>query len=175
MLQLKISDFYANTNFDFSLSSKIKWSKNIMEERESPKQIILGSSDPLVCSLLNLAIYLDIDFPSSQGRSGKLYSDFLTHELVRHLLVLVLNDNRCSKLKKDGLTGTHSFWKSPATYACWLGFLRDFVNLRGRWRRRKAIFDSYITTTLPYPDAFTVAKLCGPLGDCKYALRSQLN
>ena len=30
-----------------------------MEERESSEQIILGSSDPLVCPLLNLAIYLE--------------------------------------------------------------------------------------------------------------------
>ena len=171
MLQLQISDFYANTNFDFSLSSKIKWSKNIMEERESPEQIILGSSDPLVCPLLNLAIYLETAFPSSQGRSGKLYGDFLTHESVRRLLVLVLNDDRCSKLKKGGPIGTHSFRKGPATYACWSRVSRDFVNRRGRWRRRKAIVDSYIATTLPYPDAFTAAKLCGPLGACKYALR----
>ena len=171
MLQLKTSDFYANTNFDFSLSSKLKWSKNIIEERESPEQIILASSDSLVCPFLNLAIYLETAFPSSQGRSGKLYGDFLTHESVRHLLVLVLNDERCSKLKKGDPIGTHSFRKGPATYACWSGVLRDFVNQRGMWRQRKAIVDSYRATTLPYPDAFTVAKLCGQLGACKYALK----
>jgi len=171
MLQLQISDFYANTNFDFSLSSKIKWSKNIMEERESPEQIILGSSDPLVCPLLNLAIYLETALSSSQGRSGKLFGDFLTHESVRRLLVSVLNDDSCSKLRKGGPIGTHSFRKGPATYACRSGVSRDFVNRRGRWRRRKAIVDSYIATTLPYPDAFTAAKLCGPLGACKYALK----
>ena len=62
MLQLQISDFYANINFDFSLLSEIKWSKNIMEERESSEQIIFGSSDPLVCPLLNLAIFGDSSF-----------------------------------------------------------------------------------------------------------------
>ena len=45
------------------------------------------------------------------------------------------------------------------------------MNQRGRWRRRKAIVDSYIATTLPYPDAFTAAKLCGSLRACKYALK----
>ena len=80
--------------------------------------IILGSSDLLVCPLLNLAIYLETAFPSSQGRSGKLYSDFLTHELVQHLVVLVLNNDRCPKLKKGGPIGTHRFRKGPATYAC---------------------------------------------------------
>ena len=82
MLQLQISHFYADTNFDFSLLSKIKYSKNIMEERESPEQIILRSSDPLVYPLLNLAIHLEAAHSSSKGRSGKLFGDFLTHELV---------------------------------------------------------------------------------------------
>ena len=90
---------------------------------------------------------------------------------MRHQLVLVLNDDRCSKLKKGGPIGTHSFRKGPATYACRSGVSRDFVNRRGRWRQRKAIVDSYIATTLPYPDAFTAAKLCGPLGACKYAIK----
>ena len=130
-----------------------------MEERESPKQIILGSSDPLVFPLLNLAIYLETAFPSSQGRSGKLYSDFLTHESVRRLLVFFLNNERCSKLKKGGLIGTHSFRNGPTTYAYQSGVSRDFVNQRGRWRWRKAIVDSYVTTTLPYPDTFTAAEL----------------
>ena len=104
-------------NFDSSLSSKIKWSKNILEERGSPEQIIMGSADPLVCPLLNLAsIYLETALCSSQGRSGKLYGQ------------------------------------------------------RGRRRQRKAIVDSYMATTLPYPDAFTAAKLCGLLGLCKNAI-----
>ena len=142
-----------------------------MEERESPEQIIMGSSDPLVCPLLNLGIYIETALSSSQGRSGKLFGDFLTHESVRRLLISVLNDDRCSKLKKGGPIGTHSFRKGPATYACRSGVSRDFVNRRGRWRRRKAIVDNYIATTLPYPDAFTAAKLCGPLGACKYAVK----
>ena len=96
--------------------------------------IILGSSDLLVCPLLNLAIYLETAFPSSQGRSGKLYGIFLTRESVRRLLVSVLNDDRSSKLKKGGLIGTHSFRNGPTTYAYQSGVSRDFVNQRGRWR-----------------------------------------
>lgn len=89
-----------------------------MEERKSPEQIILGSSHPLVCPLLNLGIYLETAISSSQDCSGKLYVDFLTHESVRRLLVSVFNDERCSKLKKGGPIETHSFRKGSATYAC---------------------------------------------------------
>ena len=94
------------------------------------------------------------------------------HELVQRLLVLVLNDESCSKLRKGGpIIGTHSFQKSAATYDYWSGVSRDFVNQRDKWRQRKAMVDSYHVTTLPYPNAFTAAKLCGPLGACKYALK----
>ena len=35
------------------------WSKNILDEREAPEQILLGSNDDRLCVLLNLAVYLE--------------------------------------------------------------------------------------------------------------------
>ena len=37
----------------------LNWSKNIREERDCPMQIVFGAMDPLVCPLLNLAIWLE--------------------------------------------------------------------------------------------------------------------
>ena len=142
-----------------------------MEEMESPKQISLGASDPLVCPMLNLSIYLETAFTSSQDRSGKLYSDFLTYELVQFLVVLARNDDMCSKLKNCCPLGIPSFQKGPATHVCQSGVSRGFFKQMGRWKQGKAIVDSYIVTTLPYPGTFTAAKLCEPLGASKCALK----
>ena len=36
------------------------------------------------------------------------------------------------------------------------------------------ILDTYIGTTLPYPDACTAAALCGPEGTCKYKVKTTI-
>ena len=38
---------------------KVRWSKNITQERDTPEQIILGSIDIHLCPLLNLVINLE--------------------------------------------------------------------------------------------------------------------
>ena len=58
-------------------------------------------------SLLNLAIYFETDLSSSQDNSGNLISDFLTHELVQHLLQLTLNDEILWMNVADGGKGRH--------------------------------------------------------------------
>ena len=51
-----------NTCEPAALSVKMNWSKNIREERDCPIQILFGAMDPLVCPLLNLAIWLEGGF-----------------------------------------------------------------------------------------------------------------
>ena len=41
-----ISELYAHDSFDFALRGRLCCSKNVMEEREAPSQIILGANDP---------------------------------------------------------------------------------------------------------------------------------
>ncbi len=43
-----------------SLVSCICWSKNVMEERHSPRRMIFGSMDTRYCVLLSLGIYLEV-------------------------------------------------------------------------------------------------------------------
>ena len=45
--------------FPETIKSKMRQSINILEERESPNQIIIGSMDWTYCVLLSLAIYLE--------------------------------------------------------------------------------------------------------------------
>ncbi|KAG9397783.1 hypothetical protein AC1031_016633 [Aphanomyces cochlioides] len=64
--------------------------------------------------------------------------------------------------------GTHSLRKGAATYGSRSGLSKDFVNRRGRWRTRKAVVDTYIDNTQPYPDACAAAVLTGPQGPRRY-------
>ncbi len=59
VMKLKKSTMSFNLQYPFSLMIKMCWSKNIQEERESPVQTLLGSMDPLICLLLNLAAFLE--------------------------------------------------------------------------------------------------------------------
>jgi hypothetical protein len=43
----------------FALQTKVSWSKNVMEERDCPDQILLGSNDTDFCVLLALSCYLE--------------------------------------------------------------------------------------------------------------------
>jgi hypothetical protein len=46
-------------NFDFAIKTKVRWSKNVHEERKCPDQILLGSMDARTCVIFHLAIYLE--------------------------------------------------------------------------------------------------------------------
>ncbi|CAK4785172.1 unnamed protein product, partial [Aphanomyces euteiches] len=71
--------------------------------------------------------------------------------------------------------GTHSLRKGAATYGSRSGLTKDYVNRRGRWRTRKAMVDTYIDNTQPYPDACAAAVLAGPNGPCRYVLKHGLS
>ena len=43
--------------YNFALMTKVRWSKNIAEERGCPDQILLGSMDHSMCLLISLSIY----------------------------------------------------------------------------------------------------------------------
>ena len=48
----------------------MRWSKNVLEERHCPSQIILGASDPDFCALLNVGLYLESIFPTEINDEG---------------------------------------------------------------------------------------------------------
>ena len=61
--QLILNELYARGLFPFALYGRMRWSKNVLEERHCPSQIILGSSDSNFCVLLNIGLYLESQFP----------------------------------------------------------------------------------------------------------------
>ena len=171
MCHFRFSDLTSNPSFKFALSCQLRWSKNIMEERDSPQQIILGSMDPRVCPLLNLIHYIEHSNQNNLLQEGEefLFGAKGTSDQVRKLLMVLFEDPSFKRLVA-GLLGTHSFRKGPATYASRCGLARDVISRRGRWKGGKRMVDTYIDINLPVPDAMAASKLCGPDGACKYVL-----
>ena len=59
MVHMKFCNLTPNIEFPFSIKSKLRWSKNIREEREVPEQIVVSSNDSLIDLLLNLGVYIE--------------------------------------------------------------------------------------------------------------------
>ena len=171
MCHFRFSDITSNPSFHFALSCQLRWSKNIMEERDSPQQIILGAMDPRVCPMMNLIHYIEYSKLNNLLQEGEfLFGEKGTSEQVRKQLIGLFEDPDFKQLAV-GLLGTHSFRKGPATYASRCGLSRDVISRRGRWKGGKQMVDTYIDINLPVPDAMAASKLCGPDGACKYILR----
>ena len=60
IMKMKFENLISNMNYNFALNVKICWSKNIIEERDSPVQIVIGSMDERIGTLLHLSIYLEL-------------------------------------------------------------------------------------------------------------------
>ena len=56
--QFMLNELRGHDLFPFALCGRMRWSKNVLEERHCPSQIILGSNDPDFCVLMNLGLYL---------------------------------------------------------------------------------------------------------------------
>ncbi len=62
-----VADWCPYPEFNFALVTKLCWSKNFMDERDCPNQIILGAKDWHYCVLLGLAIHLETWIASGAG------------------------------------------------------------------------------------------------------------
>ena len=67
---LKKENIEISSEFPWTLTAKFRWSKNVHEERDCPKQIMLGADDPTYCVLLALAIFLESWIENGGGTVG---------------------------------------------------------------------------------------------------------
>lgn len=168
MMKLRRTDITANLEHPQTLCAQMRWSKNITEERESPRQILLGSMDEKMCVLLNRAIYLelsadaDCEFLFGNGSDGDRAIRAGLKEIIDAL-----------GAASAGNIGTHSVRKGPATYCARCGMPKDDIESRGRWRGAKRQVDTYVDIQRPYPDARVAACLCGPCGPAIYKATNQ--
>ena len=54
---LKKENIEQSAEYPWTITGRLRWSKNVLEERDCPKQIILGAGDPRYCVLLALSIF----------------------------------------------------------------------------------------------------------------------
>ena len=167
-MKLSTTTVLLNYSAPFTLYIKMVWSKNIRSERESPTQIMFASMDPIVCPLLNLAVFMETVGTEGGllfGRSAKTAANFLKQVYSSPLFTS----------QRPGKLGTHSMRKGPATYASRFGCQKDWINQRGRWRGGKQQVDTYIDVFQPYPDARVAGVLCGVRGPCMYKAKAGTN
>lgn len=132
-MNFTVSDLTPNPEYPGTLECKMCWSKNVVEERDAPDQIVLGADNSNFCPLLALAIHLD-----SAIRTGMMNEQsrlFIVNKTTTsdHLNRVIREDDfpRFDQLP----LGTHSIRKFPSTYARRNGYTRDDVDYRGRWKR----------------------------------------
>jgi hypothetical protein len=181
LTNLETNDLRSHPLFGtFALQTKVSWSKNVMEERSCPDQILIGAADTDFCVLLALGCYLESRLTAhQQGRF--LFGDRDTDTEPDRM-----NDRYCSILRncwKDpefqelvsqvkGSLGSHSGRKFPATWCAEHGCPNNEVEVRGRWKGQKngSVVNRYISVEqLP-----TDAKLAGVLavgGPIRYKLK----
>ena len=178
-----LSELATHDVHPFALKARMCWSKNVMEERQAPSQIILGSHDPDFCTLLNVGLYLEEMYPTEVNADGELncFSISSTPASSKARVSRILKEifdseefkalfgNHSLSTGLDTWLGSHSLRKLVATHARRNGCSRDEIDLRGRWKKSKRTVDAYLDTTIPYPDAKVAASICigGPI---KYQL-----
>jgi len=181
---METKSIHVHPKFDFALETSMMWSKNVLEERDCPPQIMLGAANPVFCILLSLALFLEERFHCFGTNSKYLYTEDLDEgapkRAVKSYSTMVrdkvfLNGRfRAVSSSTRGLLGMHSFRKFPATWAAMLGATQDEVDTsRGRWKKGRGgrVSSRYINPHQPYSDG----KVCGLLcvdGPVKYALKT---
>jgi hypothetical protein len=166
--------------YDFAMPTKVRWSKNVMEERTCPDQILLGSMDPIFCILANLGLYLEsylCNYPQSRylfiAHEANTGPKNLIQTYRTRLENVVIKNPAFQALSPadSGGVGTHSYRKFPSQYAIDKGASPDDVEIRGRWKKRgRCIVFRYINPGQVYTDAKVESLLCvgGPV---KYQLK----
>jgi len=168
----------------FALEIEMFWSKNVMDERDCPPQILLGAMDPDFCILLALAVYLETRLAEQGGNNLYLFATENDDEAPKRSLATftkAINKKVFENREFQGLSGmtpgklgTHSNRKFPATWATLMGALQHEIEVRGRWKaaRGSRVSSRYINPEQPFIDARVAALLCVD-GPVKYEGKSE--
>jgi len=118
-----------------------------------------------LCVLLNVGVYLEHMFPTEMNGEGLVTclsiakKSYNTKKRAGKILSEIFTSDDFETSFGDGRTsvgnvfGSHSLRKCAATHARRNGCSRDEIDLRGRWKHLKRQVDTYLDTSVPYPDA----------------------
>jgi hypothetical protein len=186
---VKSCDLKVHPLFEFALSVRLRWTKNCLEERDAPEQIILGSMDPDFCLIVALSVYLQYSYELTNAKQSEyLFCDTdedpvsvkkqVSNLLNRKALVsdewIEHQQTEGNDLDRNNNCGTHSIRKMACTVARLAGRVQDEVDCRGRWRDTQRISDRYTSISLPFIDAHVAASLCVG-GAAKYVAKEDSN
>jgi hypothetical protein len=177
----KTDDPRGHGDYDFCLKTKVRWSKNVMEERQCPPQILLGAIDPMFCLFINFAIYLE-EMLRHNPEQLYLFTESTAANTPKNLiqtyrkrLEKVIWGHRDFKAletddDEEGV-GMHSYRKFPSNYTQGCGCTPDEIEIRGRWKTQgQRVVFRYIDIKQLTIDAKLAGVLCvgGPI---KYKLK----
>ena len=151
--------------FADTLTCKLHWSKNVVDENQVCPQIILGCMNTILCPLVSLATYISTLEESHFEKRTSLFgmNNGVSAKRLRKLI-----DMRLEGTNKR--LATHSIRKHAATYCEQMGVAREVVNYRGRWRRIKAASNVYYSNDKPRKDCIAAIGTMGREGACRYRL-----
>lgn len=175
--QLLTENFKCHDQFPtYALKSKMMWSKNVMDERDAPWQILLGSMSTVYCVLVNVGIWLEIQLERTAGADKSPYvfsfsNDFSipgggkkASNAAGKMIGAVFGSDDFYEGSK---VGTHSIRKFATTHCRNCGISKDDLESRGRWRDGRRVANRYEDPTLPFVDAKACEALCQG-GACTY-------
>ena len=153
---------------DYGITAVLCWTKNCMEERDPPTQVLFGSRDWRYCVLCHLAVWLEHHFQANPeenefffGVHGYDAPEDIKGHASYHLRKLTASENIDVDFDEvDGKTGMHSIRKFAVNKCRGQGMTKDAVDHRGRWKSADRQQDTYADTTIPYVDACAAASLC---------------
>jgi hypothetical protein len=186
---VKAEDFKEHHQFDFALCVRLRWTKNCMEERDAPMQIILASMDPNYCLIIALSIYLQFAYEFTNAAQSeflfcdsgedpiavkKQFSSLLLRKVFESVDWIEHQQTAGNDRRRNNNCGTHSIRKMACTVVRLAGRSQDEVDVRGRWRDTQRVSDRYTSITLPFVDAHVASALCIG-GPAKYEYKEESN
>ena len=147
-----MSELWAHGMFDYALRVHLRWTKNCLEERDTPEQIILGSSDQDFCVLTSFSIHLQylLEFLNGENSDYLFCNSGKAPETVKALVGKAIRDHVTNNegwrnLQEEGVdsesVGSHSNWKLAFTLARRLGCTQDDVDCHSHWQNTRRISD----------------------------------
>lgn len=155
---------------NYGVTGRLCWSKAVMEERDAPRQLLVGAQDWRYCVLSNMAQWLEYHFTLNPepneyvfGIAGMDDPISIKGSASYHLRQLLRGNDFIHLV--EGITGSHSLRKLGVNIARGNGCNKDDTDTRARWKGAARQQDTYADTTIPFVDAKVAAALCkgGPV------------
>ena len=140
---------------EIALNTRLRWSKNVHEERDAPYQIMLGAMDRRFCVLLALGVFMEVYIATGEGRLGNFVfceagcnPDTVKGHAQQVLREDALKSPEFAREIPEGKLGSHSNRKFGNTFPRRCGCSKDDTDYRGRWKGKKRMSDNY-TDAIP--------------------------